>query len=146
MKFCVPFLEQNKKIWQERKDNGSTPSLSNKNSVSFDSRKTSPISAVPPARTTNHQLPGNASYLLQMPNLPDGSEVDILSTTGASDSPLNSRHDTQRNTNWQRFSRNNQSLSNTVYASTYTSTDNISNQNDLNNNRPSISTICCCIQ
>ncbi|CAG8622008.1 10855_t:CDS:2, partial [Racocetra fulgida] len=112
-------------------------------------RKTSPISAVQPARTTNHQfhqLPGNASYLLQMPNLPDGSEVDILSTTGASDSPLNSRHDTQRNTNWQRFSRNNQSLSNTVYASTYTSTDNISNQNDLSNNRPSISTICCCIQ
>ncbi|CAG8506529.1 3896_t:CDS:10 [Cetraspora pellucida] len=147
MKFCIPYLEQNKKTWQERKDNG-TLSLNNKNSVSFDNRKNSPISTVPPARTTSHQLSGT-SYLPQIPNLTDGSEVDewfksndILSTTGASDSPLNSRYDNQKTSSWQMFSRNNQSLSNTVYASTYTSTDNVSNQNDLNNH----TTICCCIQ
>ncbi|CAG8784051.1 14079_t:CDS:1, partial [Cetraspora pellucida] len=100
-------------------------------------RKNPPISTVPPARTTSHQLCGT-SYLTQIPNLTDWSEVgewfksnDILSTTGASDSLLNSWYDNQMTSSWQMFFRNNQSLSNTVYTSTYTSTDNVSNQNDL---------------
>ncbi|KAF0469187.1 HD-domain/PDEase-like protein [Gigaspora margarita] len=149
LKFCVPYLEQNKKQWQERKENQNedTHSLNHKNSVSYDCRKNSPIAIVPAAKTIQHQPSG--TYLRQIPNLPDGTEMDdwyksneVLSTTGASDSPLNSRHDTQKNSSWPIFSRNNRSLSNMVYASTYTSTDNVSNQNHVNDNV----TICCCIQ
>ncbi|CAG8567092.1 24602_t:CDS:10 [Dentiscutata erythropus] len=169
MKFCVPYLEQNKKQWQEHNENlnNDTHSLKHKNSgnnirslkhnsssndsgviVSYDSRKNSPITAIPAARTMHHR--SSVTYLRQIPNLPDGPETEdwfksneVLSTTGASDSPLNSRHDAQKNTNWPIFSRNNnRSLSNVVYASTYTSTDNVSNQNNVNDNF----TICCCIQ
>ncbi|CAG8450316.1 5024_t:CDS:10 [Dentiscutata heterogama] len=168
MKFCVPYLEQNKKQWQEHHENhnNDTHSLKHKNSgnnirslkhnsssdsgviVSYDSRKSSPITAVPAARTMHHR--SSVTYLRQIPNLPDGPETEdwfksneVLSTTGASDSPLNSRHDAQKNSNWPIFSRNNnRSLSNVVYASTYTSTDNVSNQNNVNDKF----TICCCIQ